>query len=48
MVKDKAKKKQVNAPSNKNNTNQKKGSVLQDEDKTKKKKQYGRGMEMGG
>ena len=38
MIKDKTKKKKVNAPSDKNNTNQKKGSVLQDEDKTKKTK----------
>ena len=38
MIKDKTKKKKVNAPSDENNTNQKKGSVLQDKDKTKKKK----------
>ena len=38
MIKDKRKKKKVNAPSDKKNTNQKKGSVQQDEDNTKKKK----------
>ena len=38
MIKDKTKKKKVNAPPNKDNTNQKKGSVSQDENKTKKKK----------
>ena len=38
IVKDKMKKKKVSAPSNENNTNQKKDSVLQDKDKTKKKK----------
>ena len=38
MIKDKTKKKKVNAPPNKDNTNQKKGSVPKDEDKTKKKK----------
>ena len=38
MIKDKKKKKKVNAPSHENNTNQKKSSVPQDEDKTKKKK----------
>ena len=38
MIKDKTKKKKVNAPSNENNTNQKRGSVPQGEDKTKKKK----------
>ena len=38
IVKDKMKKKKVNAPSNENNTNQKKDSVLQDKGKTKKKK----------
>ena len=37
MMKDKTKKRKVNAPSDKNNTNQKRGSVLQDEDKSKKK-----------
>ena len=38
IVKDKMKKKKVNAPSNENNTNQKKDGVLQDKGKTKKKK----------
>ena len=38
MIKDKTKKKKVNATSNENNTNQKKSSVPQDEDKTNKKK----------
>ena len=38
IVKDKMKKKKVNAPSNENNTNQKKDGILQDKDKTKKKK----------
>ena len=38
MIKDKTKKKKVNAPYDESNTNQKKGSVPQDEDKTKKKK----------
>ena len=38
MRKDKMKKKKVNAPSDVNNTNQKKDSVPQDKDKTKKKK----------
>ena len=38
MIKDKAKQKKVNDTSNKNNTNQKKCSVPQDEDKTMKKK----------
>ena len=38
MIKDKTKKKRVDAPSNENNTKEKKGSVPQDEDKTKKKK----------
>ena len=38
MIKDKTKKKKVNAPPNENNTNQKRGSVPQGEDKTKKKK----------
>ena len=48
MIKDKTKKKKVSDPSNANNTNQKKGSVPQDEVKRKKKKQFDRGMEMGG
>ena len=38
MIKDKTKKKKVNAPSDKSNTNQKKGTVPQDKNKTKKKK----------
>ena len=38
MIKEKMKKKQLNAPSDENNTNQIKGNVLQDKDKTKKKK----------
>ena len=38
MIKDKTKKKKVNAPSDENNTNQKKGSIPQDKDKTKKKR----------
>ena len=38
MIKDKTKKEKINGPSDDNNTNQKKGSVPQDEDKTKKKK----------
>ena len=37
MIKDKTKKKKVNAPSDESNTNQKKGSAPQHEDKTKKK-----------
>ena len=37
MIKDKKKNKKDNAPSDKNNTSQKKGSVPQDEDKIKKK-----------
>ena len=37
MIKHKMKKKEINAPSNENNTNQKKGSALQDKDKTNKK-----------
>ena len=49
MMKDKAKKRKVNAPSDKNNTNQKRGSVPQDEDKSKKKKkQYDRRMKIRG
>ena len=49
MIKCKTKKKKVNDSSNEYNTNQKKGSIPQDENKTKKKKkQYDRGMEMGG
>ena len=36
MIKDKLKKKKVSAPSGENNPNQKKGSVPQDEDKTRK------------
>ena len=48
MVKDKTKKKKINAPSDENNTNQKKSSVLQEQDKTKKKKtQCDQGIEMG-
>ena len=46
MIKDKRKKKKVNDPSDKNNTNKKNASVPQDKDKTKKKKQYNQGMEM--
>ena len=38
MIKDQMKKKKVNAPSDKNNTNQRKGSIPQDKDKTKKEK----------
>ena len=38
MIKDKKKNKKDNAPSDKNNTSQKKGSVPQDEDKIKKNK----------
>ena len=38
MIKDKTKIEKVNAPSDENNTNQKKGSVPHDEDKTRKKK----------
>ena len=38
MIKHKMKNKKVSALSDKNNTNQKKGSVPQDEDKAKKKK----------
>ena len=38
MIKDKTKKKNVNAPPDENNTNQKKGSVPQDKNKRKKKK----------
>ena len=38
MIKDKRKKKKVNAPPDKKNTNQKKGSVQQDKDNTMKKK----------
>ena len=38
MIKGKTKKKKVNAPSAENNINQKKGSVLQDEDKNKEEK----------
>ena len=38
MIKDKTNKKKVNAPSDENNTNQKKGSVQQHKEKTKKKK----------
>ena len=38
MIKEKMKKKKLNALSDENNTNQIKGSVLQDKDKTKKKK----------
>ena len=38
MIKDKTKKEKVNASSDKKNTNQKMGSVPQDENKTKKKK----------
>ena len=37
MIKDKTKKKKVNAPSEENNTNQKNGNVPQEEDKVKKK-----------
>ena len=49
MMKDKTKKRKVNAPSDKNNTNQKRGSVPQDEDKSKKKKkQYDRRMKIRG
>ena len=48
MIKNKIKNKKVNAPSNENNINQKKGNVLHYEDKIKKKKQYDGGMEMGG
>ena len=48
MIKDKMEKKTVNASSEENNTNQKKGSVLQDEHKAKRKKQYNQEMEMGG
>ena len=38
MIKVKTKKKKVDAPFDENNTNQEKGSIPQDEDKTKKKK----------
>ena len=38
MIKDKGKRKKVNCSSIENNTNQKRGSVPQDEDKTRKKK----------
>ena len=38
MIKDQIKKKNVNASSDRNSTNQKKGSAPQDEGKTKKKK----------
>ena len=38
MIKDKTKKKKVNAPSNETNRNQKKDSVPQHEDKRKNKK----------
>ena len=37
MIKHKTKKKKVNGPSDKNSTNQSKGSFPQDEDRTKKK-----------
>ena len=48
MIKDKTKKKRINAPSDENNTNQKKGSSRLDEDKTKKKKTIRRWNGKGG
>ena len=48
MIKDKTKKKKVNAPSDKNNTNQKRGSSSKTRQNKEEKKQYDRGMEMGG
>ena len=48
MIKDKTKKKKVNAPPDENSTNQKKDSVQQGEDKKEEINQYDQGMELGG